>query len=224
MQQQWDLNSMDCVYQDDENILNTKWTMKNNHGLFCFNYIRVHSGYGSTNERRRHIGVFNVFGSALSVYNLSSYWVRVCLLWVYVAIEHTVNSKWFQFKLTMKHYSNIQHSYCNYHYSQYLPVYSGRFINHSIHMQNSYPSLWKGHYHESGYTPYKNNACGNMSLWHVRNCFSVNMSSYMERMFILGISYIELRILTASWSETSAWYYADLISSLKFIKIHFDNI
>ena len=40
--------------------------------------------------------VFHVFGCALSVYHLSSHWVRVCLLLVYVVIEHMVNSKWFQ--------------------------------------------------------------------------------------------------------------------------------
>ena len=28
--------------------------------------------------------------------HLSSYWVRVCLLWVYVVIQHMMNSKWFQ--------------------------------------------------------------------------------------------------------------------------------
>ena len=39
---------------------------------------------------------FYVFGCVLSVYHLSSHWVRVCLLWVYVVIEHTLNSKCFQ--------------------------------------------------------------------------------------------------------------------------------
>ena len=40
--------------------------------------------------------VFRLFGCALSVYHLRSYWLIVRLLWVYVVIEHTVNSKWFQ--------------------------------------------------------------------------------------------------------------------------------
>ena len=39
---------------------------------------------------------FHVFGCALSVYHLSSHWVRVCWLWFYVVMEHTVNSKWFE--------------------------------------------------------------------------------------------------------------------------------
>ena len=39
--------------------------------------------------------VFPVFGCALSVYHLSSHWVRVCFHRIYV-IEHIVNSKWFQ--------------------------------------------------------------------------------------------------------------------------------
>ena len=39
--------------------------------------------------------VFYVFGRASSVYDLNhtyKYWVRVCLLWVYVVIEHIMNS------------------------------------------------------------------------------------------------------------------------------------
>ena len=38
--------------------------------------------------------VFHVFGCALFVYHLRSYkyWIRVCLLWVYVIINHTKNS------------------------------------------------------------------------------------------------------------------------------------
>ena len=40
--------------------------------------------------------VFHVFGCALSVYHLSSHWVRVCLLLINVVIDHKVNSKWFQ--------------------------------------------------------------------------------------------------------------------------------
>ena len=42
-----------------------------------------------------------VFGCALSVYHLSSHWVRVCLLWVYVVIEYVVNSKWFQISTSL---------------------------------------------------------------------------------------------------------------------------
>ena len=40
--------------------------------------------------------VFHMFGCALSVCHLLSHWVRVCLLWVYVIIEHMVHSEWFQ--------------------------------------------------------------------------------------------------------------------------------
>ena len=40
--------------------------------------------------------VFHVFACGLSVYHLSSHWVRGCLPGVYVVIEHMVNSKWFQ--------------------------------------------------------------------------------------------------------------------------------
>ena len=39
---------------------------------------------------------FHVFGYASAMYHLRSYWVLVCLLRVYVVIEHMVNSKWFQ--------------------------------------------------------------------------------------------------------------------------------
>ena len=41
-------------------------------------------------------GMFSVFGCALSVYHLRSYWIRVCLLWVYVFIEHMVNLNGFK--------------------------------------------------------------------------------------------------------------------------------
>ena len=40
--------------------------------------------------------ISHVFGCALSGYQLSSHWVSVCLLWVYIVIEHNVNSKLFQ--------------------------------------------------------------------------------------------------------------------------------
>ena len=40
--------------------------------------------------------VFQVFGCSISVYHLSSHWVCVCLLWVYIVIAHMINFKWFQ--------------------------------------------------------------------------------------------------------------------------------
>ena len=41
-------------------------------------------------------GVFSLFGCALSVYHLRSYWVRACLLWVGVVIEHMLNQNCFK--------------------------------------------------------------------------------------------------------------------------------
>ena len=39
---------------------------------------------------------FHVFGCTLLAYHFRSQWVHVCLRWVNVVIEHTMNSTWFQ--------------------------------------------------------------------------------------------------------------------------------
>ena len=55
--------------------------------------------------------VFHVFGCASSVYDLSSHWVRVYLLWVFVVIERMVNSKGFQIRISWTHtQENTEHT------------------------------------------------------------------------------------------------------------------
>ena len=81
--------------------------------------------------------VFHVFGCALSVYHLSSHWVRVCLglLRVYGVTEHLVNSKWFQIitSLTQKSWT---HARC----WQQITRESRDLLNHLLCLPN--PSLY----------------------------------------------------------------------------------
>ena len=53
------------------------------------------------------VDVFHVFGCTLSVYHLSSHWVRVCLFWIYVVIEHIVKLK----MLSNQHIVNTKKSW-----------------------------------------------------------------------------------------------------------------
>ena len=79
--------------------------------------------------------VFHVFGCALSVYHLSSHWVRVCLLWVYVVIEHMVNSKLFQISTSWTH-TNPEHTLAAIEIlHKHMCIWNQCFIHIYIHYQ-----------------------------------------------------------------------------------------
>ena len=64
--------------------------------------------HGRTDERSTFLCLLPT-----SVYHLSSYWVLVCLRWVYIVFEHTMNSKRFQISTSWTHKKSWTHSITN---------------------------------------------------------------------------------------------------------------